>query len=876
MQDIVDREYVVYEETIPPREASFVDFLLSMRGELADCLRGIGIQRLYAHQAEAFERASAGENFVVTTATASGKTLCFFLPVIQAILEDPQTRAIFIYPTKALAADQYRALEPFLEYFGPARLDAGVLDGDTPMVERSRIRNRANIIMTNPDMMNIGFLPHHSDGGYAFMFSHLKFVVVDEAHAFRGVFGAHVANLFRRLRRICAYHGSDPRFLFSSATIANPAEHAAALSGIACTHISQDGSPSLEKRYCVIEPPMKAFQRVAPHEFVYQNLTSQLVKNGDSSIVFSLSRVNLEIMLRETKLRLENDALDNLVTGYRGGYTALERRKIEQGLASGAYKCVIATNALELGIDIGHLDTAVLAGFPGTRASFWQQAGRAGRGNMAGKVFLVLGDRAVDQYIASHPEWLFSSESESAVVDPNNLFVQKAHLRAAAAELPLTIGDMEYFKNMGEILPVLLQAGEMRLERGKFVWCSPSFPASELSMRGIDRRRFRAEDEFGNFVTEVDEPTAYRELYKGAIYMHDCDTYLVKELNLEDGIARLERSNGTYYTEVNSHLTIAPIAAPRQSLSLQNAKVHFGDVRVTMGFGTYDKIELGSGQHLGRQSINPPLVSTIETEGFWVELPDRTQNVLGQLNGELRRSGSNYFGSIARVIAGTANILTMSTPSDVSGGVVWGTVFPCVFDWLPGGMGFSFAAFRGLERLLDVSIDRVLNCRCKSGCPACTGAEYLDKQVIAWALRTLREDIEPPATVSMILKEALYYDTPPYHPTSIDDISRISIERALQDWDTTVARACQRKISGADALKVFEPGQFDGRVLTLVAPNKFIAQWASEPNNSSNIQSAILACVEVPVNLAIRIVSKTESGGLSTDVAKRLKMLHGE
>jgi DEAD/DEAH box helicase domain-containing protein len=454
------RDKIIFERVTPERAASFADFPERMSPEIRRYLRSHGIDALYSHQAEMFDRAMDGENTVVTTSTASGKTLAFLLPILQAILEDSRTRAIFLYPTKALASDQFRALSPLLEHFGAGRVQAGIYDGDTPPNERSRIRSSANIILTNPEMLNATFLPNHGSFGFNFLFANLKYVVVDELHSYRGAFGSHLANLMKRLARICRYYGSSPRFLCSSATIANPVELAEKICGAPFSLVSKDGSPAPEKRYYLWQPPLVkggAF-RISPAREA-TGLIAQLVLRKSAFLAFCKSRNAVEVVLKESRdhLKAEGRALSgedlsDLISGYRGGYTPLERRAIEDKMAGGKLRGLVATNVLELGIDIGRLDTAVLVGFPGTRASFWQQAGRAGRKGTKSSVFLLLDNLPLDQYLAINPEWLFSGESESAVVDPDNLFIQLAHVRAAAAELPLSPDDLALFPDLGEIV----------------------------------------------------------------------------------------------------------------------------------------------------------------------------------------------------------------------------------------------------------------------------------------------------------------------------------------------------------------------------------------------------------------------------------------
>ena len=494
-------DLTIYEKTVPKRPAEYVPFPKPLHRDICGFLESTGISELYSHQAEMFAAAQNGKNVVITTSTASGKTLSFLLPVMQAILKNPLTRAIFIYPTKALAADQFRALSPWLDYFGPEKICAGVYDGDTTQAQRSRIRISANIILTNPEMLNSAFLPNHSKFGFDFIFSNLKYVVVDELHSYRGAFGSHMANIFRRLTRLCRYYGADPVFLCSSATIANPVELAGKICGRPFVQIERDGSPAPEKTYKIVQPPVikgakdKVYGRRSAAT-VAAGAIPQLMGAERHFIVFGKTRKSVEVILKEARDKLDNAGFlgsqsSQRIAGYRGGYTPVERKEIEGKMISGELSGLVSTNALELGIDIGRLDTTVLAGFPGTRASFWQQTGRAGRGEHGCVNYLILENRPFDQYIAIDPDWLFSGDSENAIVDENNLLIELSHIRAAAAELPLTMDDIALFPDLGEVIPVLLRASEVRAMGGKLLWSGPAFPAGDYSLRNMDQTAFK-------------------------------------------------------------------------------------------------------------------------------------------------------------------------------------------------------------------------------------------------------------------------------------------------------------------------------------------------------------------------------------------------
>ena len=623
------RDLTIYTKTIPAHPASFADFPVELHPDIRTYLTSHNIPRLYTHQAEMFEKAQTGENVVITTSTASGKTLSFLLPVLQAVLDDPLTRAIFVYPTKALAADQYRALQPVLEYFGEGRISAGVYDGDTMQAERSRIRKSANIILTNPEMLNSAFLPNHSKYGFDFIFTNLKYVVIDELHSYRGAFGAHLANIFRRMKRVCGYYRSKPQFLCSSATIANPLELSERICGEKFVLIDRDGSAAPEKEYRIIQPPeiKGKNDKIYGRRFassVAADLIPRLVEEDRHFIAFGRSRRNVEVILKESRDKLDAAGFlsggdSGKIAGYRGGYTPMERREIERKMTDGELSGLVSTNALELGIDIGSLDSTVIVGYPGTRASFWQQSGRAGRSRGSGGHrgdssenhtgnciensrdketkkcvnFLILENQPFDQYIAIDPEWLFSRSSENAIVDPDNLLIELAHIRAAAAEMPLSLDDAALFPDLGEVIPVLMSADEVKSLAGRFAWAGPAFPAGDYSLRNMDKTRFKliVKDnvEFvdgrrqakgaGREVTEMDESQAYHELHPGAVYMHEGVLYEVLKLDLVSRTAEAVPFDGNYYT-VPSGTEETRILQTFQEEDMGRAQIHFGGISV--------------------------------------------------------------------------------------------------------------------------------------------------------------------------------------------------------------------------------------------------------------------------------------------------------
>ena len=853
------RKKIVFEKVTPGREADFADFPEEMLPEIRQFLEETGIRRLYSHQAEMFRRAAEGENVVVTTSTASGKTLGFLLPVLQHVLKDPLTRAIFLYPTKALASDQFRSLRPMLDHFGN-RVRAGIYDGDTPPSERSRIRRGANIILTNPEMLNAAFLPNHGSYGFDFIFSNLGYIVLDELHSYRGAFGSHLANVLRRMGRVCRFHGSSPLFLCSSATIANPLELAGKICARPFSLVDRDGSPAPEKRHFLWQPPTARGTefRISPAREATE-LIPKLVEGGSSFIAFCKSRSAVEVVLKESRDKLRHAGgnpgqdLSRLIAGYRGGYRPLERRAIEEQMAEGRLRGLVATNVLELGIDIGRLDTAVLVGFPGTRASFWQQAGRAGRkkGNAA-SVFLLLDNLPQDQYIAMDPGWLFSGSSENAVLDPDNLSIQIAHVRAAAAELPLSPDDLPVFPDLGEIVPVLASSRELRKERGKYYWSGGICPSGDFSLRNMDRVRFRLQNsEDGSVLTEMDELQAYREIYPGAVYMHEGIQYLVENLDQAGGVARARPADCGYYT-VSCDVTEVRKIQGEKKVPLGRASCSFGDVRVaytTLGFRRH---QFHNHQNLGFGMLDHPLAKTFETEGFWISFPEEVRRFFLSLGpakdgipwAQFRMS---YAEGLAFALANSAMMLTMATRDDVGSALLSGetesgpSLSVCVFDLYEGGLGFSDKAWSHGEEIAGNAVRMVEGCSCTGGCPACVGDYHLDKALVLWGLRSLFEALPPPDGV----KRAPSLPSPPGRIFRLESLP-----------------GCWKEFG-----EVLHPGgEYLGRFLaalqgaevrenTLVLPeeNAFLREWLGDGANLRSLENLVRQYVEVPPVFSVEL-----------------------
>ena len=868
-------DLTVYMRVVPEKPACYEAFPSTMRKEIQEYLKKQGIQALYTHQVEMFERAEQKENTVITTSTASGKTLAFLLPVLQKILEDPLTRAIFVYPTKALASDQYRALQPVLEYFGEGRIQAGVYDGDTMPAERSRIRKSANIILTNPEMLNSAFLPNHSKYGFDFIFANLKYIVIDELHSYRGAFGAHLANIFRRLHRICQYYQSKPQFLCSSATIANPVELAEKICGTTFSLIEKDGSPSPVREYRIIQPPEikghndKVYGRYAAST-VAADLIPDLVEEKKHFIAFGKSRRNVEVILKEARDKLDaagflSKADSSKIAGYRGGYTPLERKEIERKMMDGELQGLVSTNALELGIDIGSLDTTVIVGYPGTRASFWQQSGRAGRNGQTCVNYLILENQPFDQYIAAEPGWLFEGKSENAIVDPDNLLIELAHIRAAAAELPLSLDDAALFPSLGEIIPVLMKAEEVKSMAGRFAWSGPAFPAGDYSLRNMDKTRFKLILEQENReITEMDESQAYHELHPGAVYMHEGTLYEILKLDLVSRTASAVPFEGNYYT-VPAGTEEVRILQTFQEETLGRTKIHFGDINVNEVISMYKKLQFHNHQNLGYVTLTQPLQKEYDTESTWIDIPADVVHVYRSLL-QPNRAGelvlNNHFEGMEHAIKNAAMMVTMTERDDIDTGMsnnatVQGyvdfadggtgsqeVVSLFIYDKYEGGLGYSEKIYDLIPEILDHAIQMVKGCSCEDGCPACVGDYTLDKKMILWGLESLKETLKAPEYTKKQAEE---------RPSIRKQYSFFKLPDQWKEFCDTVIRNGE---SGGAFLKTVKRVEIQEHNLILIVDNYFYEDWLQIPENARSIQNILKYHAVCPGDM--RILVQTE------------------
>lgn len=858
---------IIASRTLAARTACSVEFPENLSEEIVNYLGSQGIEKLYSHQAEMFRQANEGESIVITTSTSSGKTLSFLLPVVQKILQDPTARAIFIYPTKALAHDQYRNMVPILEYFGPKRIQAGIYDGDTPGSERSRIRKNANIILTNPEMLNSSFLPNHSVFGFNHIFSRLNFLVIDELHYYRGAFGSHMANIMRRLQRVCSYYKSSPQFLCSSATIANPVELAENICGQKFVHIDKDGSPSSEKTIYFWQPPLiRDTQYRKTPEAEASELIPLLVEQDVKFITFCKTRREVEVVLKEVRDKLSNmdnkptlgRNLSRLVAGYRGGYTPEERKEIETKLASGKLAGVVSTNALELGIDIGKLDIVVEAGFPGTKASFWQQLGRAGR--RGGKAFgiLILDVTPNDQYLAVNSDWLFDTGVENAVIDKNNLFIQLAHVRAAAAELPLSLDDAAVFPDLGEIVPVLIQAKELKNEGGSYVWSGNEFPAGDYNLRNISNKTYKVINKMtGAVITEMDEYLAFHEVHPKAIYIHDSLQYMVESLDLTNRIAYVFPVDMNYFT-VPFVETDVNVIREFKTRTIKRTDASFGDVKVKEAIPAYKMVQFHNHQNLGFERITLPLFQEIETEGLWFTVDDEVDRVFNSY------TRYNYYNGLKHSLLNASMRRTMSTLEDL-GATVFNTrteqgeikkSHVLIYDLYPGGLGFSEKAYDFAEEIIEDAVLLVENCSCEDGCPACVGDYHLDKKLVLWALKNMLKEEAAPKGIKQQEKAP-----------------RIVIEYAYKlaelpsKWQEFVIYLRSKGEYMNSFLSTIDSVEVSGALLNIITDFKFYEEWILDPSNKRKLMNTIKRYVEVPegFDISVKVLDKTPA-----DIAEKI------
>jgi DEAD/DEAH box helicase domain-containing protein len=718
------RDQIVHKQDIKKRKARYGKLEPPLPDELRKVMEAEGTERLYTHQVKAISDLRRGKDIVMVTSTASGKTLCYNAPVLEALLRDPGSRALYIFPTKALAQDQLRVLNRYNsgEEF---RFEAGTYDGDTPTSLRRKLRERARILLTNPDMLHSGILPNHAK--WASFFSRLQFVVVDEIHIYRGIFGSHVANVIRRLSRICKHYGSSPVFAASSATIANPGEHAAKLLGRGVKVITSDGSPRGRKQFILWNPPtvdVTGMERRSSN-MEASELVTRLVLDNIQTITFVRARVVSEVVTRYTReaLNQRRSSLGDSVHPYRGGYLPRERREIERRLFSGDLKAVISTNALELGIDVGELEASVIVGYPGSIASTWQQAGRAGRGRGESVVFFIPHNTPLDQYLVKHPEYFFGRSPENAIIDSQNPHILLGQLRAAAFELPLGVKETE---DWGEYAPAIAQLLEDEREfnfvKGSWYWCGRGYPSADISLRNISPDTYTIIDVSNDneeVIGTIDQASAFQQVHPEAIYLHEAETYFVKDLDIEKKTALVERANVDYYTQSITEVQVK-IDREEKSGEWKRSKIGFGDVSVTDLTFMFRKIKFGSRDSIGYGKCDlPPQI--LETSGMWVVPPVEIHSEVrkhGRVPGEGMLGLSNVLGEVVPlfVMCDPMDIGTTVNSRSTGGPAIY------VYDKYPGGLGFAQKSYDLMDDIMKAALELIESCDCEHGCPSCVGS----------------------------------------------------------------------------------------------------------------------------------------------------------
>ena len=735
---------------LPPVPAQYTPFPESLDERLRSALRSRGIQQLYTHQAESIAHALAGRHVVVVTPTASGKTLCYNAPVLDAVLKDSAARALYLFPTKALAQDQLAELQGLCETLAAGsheRVGVFTYDGDTPQDARRTIRARAHLVLSNPDMVHAGILPHHPR--WAKLFENLRYIVIDELHAYRGVFGSHLCNVLRRLRRVCRHYGSDPTFVCSSATIANPRELAERLTEKPFELVDQSGAPRGEKFFVFVNPPVVNHQLGIRRSYLSEarRVASEFLRRNLQLIVFAQSRLATEILTTYLKDDFEGPPGEQgRIRGYRGGYLPNRRREIERGLREGAVRAVVSTNALELGIDIGALDVCVMAGYPGSIAATWQRAGRAGRRTSRSAAIMVASSAPLDQFVVRNPSYFFDASPERALIDPDNLHILVDHIKCAAFELPF--GATEAFGRhpLQDILGVLAEQGLVHRSgpadvpgtegdsgeaaRSQWTWTNESYPADAVSLRSVSSDNFVVVDTTREtlVIGETDFTSGPTTLHPKAIYIVEGRLYQVERLDFDNRKAFVREVDCDYYTDAITYTKVTILDRFADAAFRAHGEVHV--VSRVVGF---KKIKFYTNENVGSGELDLP-EQQMHTTAYWLTIPAAILAALPYASDD-RRDG---ILGLAFAIRQVAQLLLMCERRDIGLSIDTGEqVEPVergrlhidadksprvfVYDNYPGGIGFSRPLFDMHEELLERTRGLIAECECETGCPGCVG-----------------------------------------------------------------------------------------------------------------------------------------------------------
>jgi DEAD/DEAH box helicase domain-containing protein len=728
----------------PAREAQWADFPAWTHSDLRAAYASKGIRQLYSHQAAAAEAVHAGKNVVIVTPTASGKTLCYNLPILNALLESSDSRALYLFPTKALAQDQLAELHDLNQRLDN-RFGVFTYDGDTPSDARKAIREKGHIVLTNPDMLHTGILPHHTR--WTRLFENLRFIVIDELHTYRGVFGSHLCNLLRRLRRIARFYGSEPQFICSSATIANPGELATRLLEADVEVLNANGAPAAEKTFVFYNPPVVNRALGIRRSYINESarVAQEFLKHELQTIVFANSRLHTELLL--TYLQQANPhppGTPETIRGYRGGYLPNERREIERGLRDARIRGVVSTSALELGIDVGSLDAVVMAGYPGTIAGTWQRAGRAGRRSGNSCAVLVASSAPLDQFMVRNPEYFFGRTPEHAFIQPDNLEILVNHLKCAAFELPIAPAERFGDVDVPDLCARLADAGFLHQAGDHFHWTHEAYPADTVSLRSVTSDNFVIIDITGepNVIGEVDFSSALTTVHEKAIYLHGGEQYHVEHLDFKERKAYVKRVDVDYYTDAirYTQVRVLEIAATER---VSDSSHSHGDVLVRSQVVGFKKIKFFTNENVGAGNLELP-ENEMHTTSYWITLE---RPLLESLPFSVSERQSGMFGllhaleSVATLLlmcdgrdlgtaigerppdAAAAEVFSPARLEEAVGATAKEFFEPnlYLFDAYPGGIGFSEPLFRAHELLVHKTRELIAACGCEQGCPSCVG-----------------------------------------------------------------------------------------------------------------------------------------------------------
>jgi DEAD/DEAH box helicase domain-containing protein len=791
---------IAYVREVAARPARFGEPARPVIEPVRRMLEARGIERLYVHQAEAVDRVRDGRDVLVVTGTSSGKTLCYVLPVLEALVNDPSSTVLMLFPTKALCQDQFKNLDAALKGAGLDAVFAGVYDGDTPAALRRKLRDKARVLLSNPDMLHTAVMPQHAR--WAEFLGRLKLLVLDELHVYSGIFGSNMANVLRRFMRVCRHYGSAPQLVACSATIGNPHELAERLAERPVDVIDDDGSPRGKRTYVFWNPPRvrgtawrsRRSANVEAHE-----LMARLIERGVPTITFSKAKMTAEMIHRYVveALRERGPQLAAKVAAYRGGYLPAERREIERRLFSGELLGVSTTRALELGIDVGALEASIVVGYPGTLASFFQQSGRAGRREHDALVILIGLDTTVNQYVMSHPDYLFGRALEHAVVDADNAFVILNHLRCATHELPLDESETALFgANASVVLDVLESNRKVKRIDARWYHAASETPQHELSLRDYSDANVVIEDvQTGQVIGQVDKFDAPPILHPEAIYMHHGDTYRVLELNLQKNIARVKREEVDYYTQPIGGTDVHHVDHALREKPFGTGTAHWGEVTAYFNCGMYEKIHFYSLDAISQHGLELPTFS-LDTTAFWLVPPEDLMN-------QVRRAGLDVHSGLRGIGYATRMLLPLFMTCDTldfshSIGSVnspWNAIF--VYERYPLGLGFSEKAYERLHEIMPAVLETIRECPCADGCPCCVGKPL--RQYTTWNVERGEGAVPSKASALAILSELLG------DGSNLDTADARSLVDTDADERLRLERSLRRRLERMREPQVFHP-----------------------------------------------------------------------